>query len=136
MSRDGTDEQYREADVPPETEVEWLRELTRAKLCLLSQAGNWTVVSYLNHHSDFGHLPEILRAEPKGVLWERCAFLENLIEYATRAGKAGCDPSLISEAAGKVVVEAERLLKRARSEKSIRRVQEVLEEAPGKKVRG
>src|SRR3954453_4500511 len=56
MSRDGAEGDYQEAGIPPEVEAAWLEELKRAKLCLLSQKGNWRVLGFFLHHADFGHL--------------------------------------------------------------------------------
>jgi hypothetical protein len=129
MSRDGVEANYREAGVPPETEAAWLRELTRAKLDLLSREANWAVLQFLNHHEDPGHIDEVVCADPRGSLWQRSAFLEELLAYASLVKRSGGDPRTIARAARKVIVEAERLLKRARSEDSTRRIQAVLTEA-------
>ncbi len=129
MSRNGVEDQYRQAGVPPETESEWLKELTLIKLDLLSQKGNWSVLHFLKHHADHGHLNHVLHAEPKGALWERCAFLELMLDYARGCKKAGGDPSLVAQAIRKVIVESERLLRRARSESSIGRVRAIVTQA-------
>lgn len=129
MSRDGVESSYEEACVPREVEATWLEELTRDKLGLLAREGNWAVLHFLNHHSDFRHLAEILSARPLGMMWQKCAFLEKLLAYARSVGRVGGDRPLVAQAARKAVVEAERLLKRARSAESIARVRGVLAEA-------
>jgi hypothetical protein len=79
MSRDGVDVMYGSLDVPQEVEAAWLQELTRIKLGLLSRNANWTVLQFLNHHEDYRHLAEVVHSEPKGTLWQLCAFLEHLL---------------------------------------------------------
>lgn len=129
MSRDGVDADYREAGIPRDVEAVWLDEMKSDKLRLLSQKGNWRIVYFFHHHSDLGHLADFIEAEPKGVLWERCCFLETLLKYAGAAREAGRDDSLVSEAVRKVTHEAQRLLKRARSDASSGRVRAVLFDA-------
>jgi hypothetical protein len=129
MSRDGVEAGYLEAGVPPEAEAAWLRELTCDKLRFLSHGGNWAVLHFLNHHSDVGYLDEVVQADPKGAMWERCAFLEELLAYSSKAKKAGGDPSLVFRAIRNAIVEAERLVGRAKSKDSIARVRAVLVQA-------
>lgn len=129
MWREGVEEAYLQARVPPELETLWLDELKSEKLRQLSQKGNRHVIWFFQHHSDLGHLADFIAAEPRGMLWERCSFLERLLEYTRAVHTARRDDVLVPQAVRKVVVEAERLLKRARSEASIKRVREVLAEA-------
>ncbi|MFI5386997.1 MAG: hypothetical protein ACHQ50_12860 [Fimbriimonadales bacterium] len=129
MSHDGVEADYLSAGVPPEAEAAWLRELTQDKLRLLSQEGNWMVLHFLNDHAGIGHLAEVVQADPKGKLWQRCAYLEQFLDYTDKARRAGGEPSLVSRAFRKAIVEAERLLKRARSEDSIQRVRAVVVQA-------
>ena len=129
MSRDGVEADYLKAGVAPEAEAAWLRELTLDKLRLLSREGNYKVLQFLNHHADVGHLAEVVQADPKGALWQRCTFLEQFLAYSAKVKSNGGDPSLVARAVGKAIVEAERLLKRARSDDSIRRVRAVLLQA-------
>ncbi len=129
MSRDGVDADYLKAGVPQEAETAWFRELTQDKLRLLSREGNWSVLHFLNSHADIGHLAEVVQADPKGKLWQRCAFLEEFLAYTSKVKKAGGDPSLVSRAIRKAVAEAERLFKRARAEDSIQRVRAVIVQA-------
>ncbi len=129
MSRDGVEGDYLNAGVPPEAEAAWLKELTQDKLRLITQDGNWWVLHFLNYHADTGHLAEVVQADPKGKLWQRCAFLEEFLAYTNKVKRAGGDPSLVSRAVRKAIVEGERLLKRSKSDDSIRRVQAVLVQA-------
>jgi hypothetical protein len=124
MSRDGVEEAYRGAGVPPEVQSAWLEDLTEIKLRDLRQRGNWRVLHFLNHHADHGHIATVVKAEPKGLLWERCAFLEELLAYARE--QAGGEPSLVVQAVRRVVVESDRLLGRVRSKASIDRIRAIL----------
>ena len=126
MSRDGVETAYLEAGIPSELEGDWLEELKRDKLRHLSQKGNWRVPHFLLHHSDLGYLADIIQAEPKGVLWERCAFLEELLKYASKVKQCERDHALVALAVDKVSFEADRLIKRARSDKSIARIRALL----------
>lgn len=129
MSRDGRETDYLEAGVPREVEVTWLEELKRDKLRLLSEKGNWRVVYFFLDHGDLGHLAEFVQAEPRGVLWERCSYLEKLLTYADEVRKAEREPDLVAQAVCRVILGAERLLKRTRAAKSIERVRNVLLQA-------
>lgn len=129
ISRDGMEADYLEAGVPVEAEAAWLAELKHEKLRRLSQEGNWQVLHFFLHHADLGHLADFIRAEPRGMLWERCSFLEKLLENAGEVKRSGLDPALVAQAAGKASLEAERLLKRAKSEGSIGRIRAVLLQA-------
>jgi hypothetical protein len=88
MSRDAADREYAALDVPREVEYQWLAALTKEKLKALSEPGNWRVISFLTHHSDFGHLGEVLRANPMGVFWEKCAFLELVVQHGGEGYRA------------------------------------------------
>ena len=81
MSRDGLEEAYLQARVPAQIEAAWLAELTDQKVDALGKPGNWSIVHFLTHHGDFRHTRALLDAEPKGKLWERVAFLEELVRY-------------------------------------------------------
>ena len=129
MSRDGVEATYREAGVPPEVESAWLKELTHVRLRALPRKGNWKVLRFLNNRADYQHLAAVAQAEPKGVLWERCAFLEELLVYARASEKAGGGHSLAAQAMRKVVVESERLLERLSAKDSIGRIQAILVQA-------
>jgi hypothetical protein len=129
MSRDGVESDYLKAAVPPGVEATWLEELKRDKLRHLSRRGNWQVLHFFLHHADLGHLGDFVQAEPAGMLWERCSYLEQLLEYAGEVTKVGRDPTLVAQAVRKATLEAERLLKRAKSDDSTRRVRAVLHQA-------
>jgi len=129
MSRDGVEADYLEAGVPLEVEAAWLEELKHEKLRHLSQKGNWQVLYFFLHHSDLGHLAEFIQAEPRGMLWERCSYVEKLLMYAGEVKRGVRDPTLVSQAVGKALFEAERLLKRARSDASIGRIRAVMLQA-------
>jgi hypothetical protein len=129
MSRDGVEADYMRARIPSEVEVTWLEELKRDKLRHLSQRGNWQVLHFFLHHADLGHLADFVQAEPGGMLWERCAYLEELLRYAGEVKKTGRDPTLVPQAVRKAILEAERLLKRAKSNDSTRRIRAVLHQA-------
>ena len=81
MSRDGLEDAYLQARVPVQIEAAWLAELTDQKVGALDKPGNWSIVHFLTHHGDFRHTRELLDAEPKGELWERVAFLEELVRH-------------------------------------------------------
>lgn len=81
MSRNGVDDQYRSYGVTKSQEAAWLKELTTIQLERLSEPGNWRVINFLWHRELCDHLDEVLEAVPLGKLWERCAFLEDVIDY-------------------------------------------------------
>ncbi len=85
MSRDGADAEYTALKVPKTLERVWMRELTDKLLAALDQPGNWKTIYLLSHHWDFSHVREVLKARPKGVWWERVAYLENLLDYVRTA---------------------------------------------------
>jgi hypothetical protein len=126
MSRNGEDVEYRKAGISRETELAWLEELTRIRLNALSKPANWTVVNFLIHHGKYGHLADVALAEPKGVLGERYLFLDFLLKYARGCGEAGGDPALIKLAAQKVIIEARHLLRKARSERSVQHIHDIM----------
>jgi hypothetical protein len=88
MGHDGVEDEYRSASVSAETERRWMAELTEKKLAMLADEGNYRAVWFLNHHSNYEHLSELLAAVPKGDLFARCAFLEGLLKYAANAPPA------------------------------------------------
>ena len=128
MSRDGTDRAYLRAKVGRTTEAKWLRELTARKLRALRQAGNWRTIHFLNHYSDYRRLSKVFDVKPLGVFWERCVFLEELLEYAMNCDRRA-SPAMIERAISHVMLEAAGLLRRARSEKSRLRVEKLLDKA-------
>tara|TARA_R110002124_G_scaffold115056_1_gene270734 strand:+ start:128 stop:499 length:372 start_codon:yes stop_codon:yes gene_type:complete len=78
MDRDGIYPTYEKFKISKEQEKKWLKEMTKSKLEELDKKGNWNTIFFLNHHSDFEHLNQILDSEPLGEYWEKCSFLEEL----------------------------------------------------------
>jgi hypothetical protein len=124
MSRDGVETAYVNAGVPPKTEAAWLEKLTQQKLAALQLKGNWAAIHFLAHHGDYGHLAQIVAVEPKGLLWERCTFLEEMLAYVR-----GCigyvDGLLVGQAIDRVIEEASRLMLKARSQASQSRIEQI-----------
>jgi len=81
MSRDGVEEEYRSYEVPEQLRKEWLEELTATKLDMLDAGSNCSVVYFLLNHRDTRHLPRILQANPRGSYGQRCAYLEDVLNY-------------------------------------------------------
>lgn len=84
MWHDGVAGEYDAYAVPPELERQWREELTADRLAKLDQPGNWWTLHYLCHHNDTRYLNEVVRAEPLGEFWQRCSYLETLLEYTER----------------------------------------------------
>jgi hypothetical protein len=106
MSRDDVEEEYRSYDVPEQLRKQWLEELTATKLDKLEE-GNWSVVYFLLHHRDTRHLPRILQATPRGSYGQRCAFLEDVLDYVKMCAHAEViGRSQIREAAQYVLNQA------------------------------
>jgi len=125
MSRDGVDERFAAARVPRETQAHWLAELTERRLAALGEPGNHQPISFLIHHGDYTRLEPLARAEPLGFWWERCAFLEALLQYATDR-RQRARRWLVRATLQRVLDQANRLRRRARSEASRRRVDELI----------
>ena len=85
MSREGADAEYSRFQVPAEIEAAWLEEMTLSRLRGLDAPGNWKVVHFLSSHQDFRHLDAVLGATPMGEMWERCAYVEQLISWMKEA---------------------------------------------------
>jgi hypothetical protein len=123
MSRSGEDEEYRSLGVPPELEARWLAELTDVRLDSLRYPGNWKSINFLWHHSNFAHVRDVLAADPLGVLWEQCAFLEHRLKYIGEAERRGFATSSQVDEARRQTREATGILaRRARSEGSRSRI--------------
>ena len=88
MSRDGVEEEYRSYEVPEQLRKEWLEELTATKLDMLDAGSSCSVVYFLLHHGDTRHLSRILRATPRGSYGQRCAFLEDVLNYVKHCAPA------------------------------------------------
>jgi hypothetical protein len=124
MSRDGVEADYERFGVPAEVERAWLEDLTERKLDQLGAPGNWAVVNFLLHHGDTRHLARLAATSPVGVAWERCAYLEGLLNYADRcAGTA--DPADVRAALRQVLDGARAIARRVRSARSLARVGEI-----------
>ena len=85
MSRDGVDVEFETLRVPRAKRREWMKELTAAYLQRLSEPGNWKSLSFFSHHWDYSHVRAALDAEPRGVWWEKVAYLEQLLDYVGKA---------------------------------------------------
>lgn len=132
MSRDGVESTYLSFHVPKDTEAEWLAKLTAERLQQLNTPGNWGVVTFLLQHSDFRHVTSVLAAQPRGKLWERCAFLEDLMLYLGRAlEKKVISQSEMATALQAVAGQASDLISRARSDESRHRIEQIIEKAQG-----
>jgi hypothetical protein len=128
MAHDGVAEEYRSANVPIEKEREWMADLTQQKLTALAENGNWQVVHFLNHHQDYQHLEKVMRTDAKGAFWERCSFLEGLLDYSI-GSKQRSSKSIMVAAISKVIDEAQKLVKAAKSEQSSRRASALVSKA-------
>jgi len=134
MSRDGVEAAYVNAGVPAKTEAAWLEELRQQKLAALQSKGNWAAIHFLAHHGDYGHLVQIVAVEPRGLLWERCAFLEEMLAYAR--GCIECvDNLLVAQAIDRVIEEASRLMLKARSQASLARIEQISRNAKSTRKR-
>ncbi len=60
----------------------------RNKLDNLEEGSNWSVVYFLLHHRDTRHLQHILQATPRGSYGQRCAFLEDVLDYVKMCAHA------------------------------------------------
>lgn len=134
MSRDGVETKYLSADVPPPTETAWLEELTEQKLGALQSKGNWKTIHFLRHHGDYRYLAQIVAVEPQGVLWERCAFLEELLDYARGCIKCvGVVP--VTRAIDLVIEQASQLVLKVKSAESRARIEQILDDARSRRER-
>ena len=84
MWHDDVAGEYDAYAVPPELEKQWRQELTAERLAKLGQPGNWWTLHYLCHYNDTRYLHQAVRAEPLGEFWQRCSYLELLLEYTER----------------------------------------------------
>lgn len=88
MSRDDVEHEYRSYAVPKQLEKQWLEELTATKLNMLEEGNNWSVVYFLLHHRDTRHLPRIMQATPRGSYGQRCAYLQDVLNYVKMCARA------------------------------------------------
>jgi len=127
MWKNGTDDEYERYHVPSTLEAAWLEELTQSKLEELDKPGNWWVVSFLVHHGDLRHLDRVIRTKPQGVMWEKCAFLELLLQLLERAvDKKQLSPANLTQALGNVQQHCAALLRRARAKASCDRIRAIV----------
>ena len=97
MDRDGIYPSYEKFKISKEQEQKWLKEMTKSKLEVLDKNGNWNTIFFLNHHSDFEHLNEILNSKPLGEYWEKCSFLEELHKMTKWANFSQADKHRVLE---------------------------------------
>ena len=126
MSRDDQERRYAEYGVPQSVERAWLAELTAQKLALLDKPGNYWVISFLWGHGNTNHLSKLIAAEPLGRLWERIAYLEELLQYIDRCRTAGEADEHIVASLDVVHQRAENLLRAGRSDRTRRRILKVI----------
>ena len=128
MSRDGVDRQYAKMNIPKETEAIWLEELTSKKVESLKSNGNWSAIHFFIHHGDHHHIENIMAVTPKGKLWEKCAFLEELQKYILIIEKTS---SISTREKGlKYILEhSNNLLSSGRSNDSRTRILVIIDEA-------
>jgi hypothetical protein len=129
MDRDGARQEYEQFSVPREVEAEWLAELTDSYLQSLGSPGNWRAVHFFRNHHDCGHLGALTNARPRGVLWERTAYLEHLLDYVAmcRSGTGGTNEARAS--VEHVISEASRLRAACRADRTRKRVDALVEKA-------
>ena len=136
MSRDGVIEEYERYGVPPELEGSWLQELTDVHLAEIGSANGWRTVDFLLQHVMLDRLEQLLSPPPSGVLWQRCAYEEELLRYLDRCGDgqvAGpvraplCySADVLEEGLARVETNAQALHRRVRAERSVARVDKLL----------
>ncbi len=123
MSRDGANERYEAFHVPRDVERGWLAELTVRWVERLAEPGNWWSVSLLAHHTDFSYVAEVIASDPKGRLWERCAYLEHMLDYVSAAARRGqATRTDVTRAAERALALAGGLRRAAGSARSAARV--------------
>jgi hypothetical protein len=138
MSRDGAigeiQARFDSCQVPEDVIRQWSVELKAQQLASLNQPGNWCVLGFLEHHSYLEHLAEVIAQPPLGRLWEKCAYLEQLLTYIDRCvgqtndGRAPhYPPRQLWSALDHVIPEAERLIRGARASSSIDRANQIAE---------
>ena len=129
MDHDGCLAIYERFAVPESTEAEWLADLTQRYLARVDEPGNWKVVHFLWHHGDCRHIKLLCRQPPRGALWERLVFVEQLLDYADQCLGKGCDVSAVRLLIDHVVSESLPLRRAGRSAATKGRAQSVLDRA-------
>ncbi|MEO5911748.1 MAG: hypothetical protein ABIP95_12735 [Pelobium sp.] len=129
MSRNGVEGEYQSYHIPDLLQNEWLNELRAEKLTVLNEPGNWKVVYFLNTHRQEGYLDQLISVKPLGKFWEKCAYLETLLNYAINTQKPNQSqlPKLITFIADRIN-EMERTIKAAHSKQRIGGIKEQLEQ--------
>jgi hypothetical protein len=129
MSRDGVEKEFYSYDIPDSLQKDWLTELREQKLSKLNERGNWTIIHFLNHHRQKGYLDKLISGKPLGEFWERCAYLEELIEYTTDTQKPD---KFLSDKTLKYfndcIIEIERVAKSDNSKQRIKALQDKAKE--------
>lgn len=128
MSRNGVEDEYLQANVPAELEAQWLEQLTKTKLGDLSKPGNYWVLHFLLHHQDFRHFSIVTDAVPLGTLWQKSAFLEDLLDYIRQCQRPN-PQQWILEATNRLLVHAHTLRGKARAKESVARIDRLIEES-------
>lgn len=125
MYRDGVEKDFLNLQIPESLLAEWLEELTNSKLKQLNSPGNWSVIDFLIHHGDHRFFDQITKAKPLGKFWEKCAFLEDQVEYvkACRRKHQGHHHFKVF---GNILEEARSLRKRVRAANSVDRVESLI----------
>jgi hypothetical protein len=131
LDRDGQD--FGQYGVPAEIERRWAAELMAERLAALSEPANWPVIWFLKHHGYLGHLPLLVATAPQGRLWERIAYLEELLGYVDdcadhRWGRTrpAYLPAELAAAVDHVAAQAGLLIPAARSGRTRQRIQRVI----------
>ena len=127
MSRDGVDSQYAEINIPKETESLWLEELTSMKVESLKSSGNWSAIHFFINHDDHRHIENIMAVQPKGKLWEKCAFLEEYLKYISIFEKS-FSVSVREKALQYILEHSNGLFSSSRSVDSRKRIQSIITE--------
>ena len=129
MWHEGVYDRYCSYGVTESQESAWLAELTALQLSRLAEPGNWRAVYWLWQVERCDHLDEVLKAVPLGQLWERCAFLEEVLGYyrlcrrkrRSRAGQARVRETVLTHAIA--------LRRRCRSAEKVARVEKIISAA-------
>ncbi len=129
MSRDGVEGEYHSYHIPVLLQNEWLNELRAEKLTKLTERGNWKVIYFLNTHQQEGYLDKLISIKPLGKFWEKCAYLETLLNYAINTQKPNKSqlPKLITFIADRIN-EMERTIKADHSKQRIEEIKSQLEQ--------
>lgn len=129
MAHDGILETYQGFAVPRAVESQWLAEMTARYVARLADPGNWKAIHFFSQHGDCRHLALVSRQAPRGVLWERIAYLEHLMDYARLCRRQGCNDAAITEVVARVRSETQSLRNACRSARTRARVDQVNQRA-------